>query len=362
MMRPLRVLVGVCGIGQGHASRQVELVAALREDGWRVKVAAFGRAVEVFRALGFDVTTTWAPMIPGTEHGLDWRAAFRRNVTQVYTAVSRYQHVCSEVRRFAPDVVVTDYEPMTARIAYRLGIPLVTVDQQSKYRHFDLRLRDGRRPLAERRRLELFFPRFAHAYVCSFFALDDPPPLNVTVVPPLRPDRLDPRRSGRGHALVYLSEYLGTASTTASDLIAQLRGVGHRRFVCYGAAFDASEIRRKANVTIKPLDRDTFLADLCEAAYVVSNGGHTLMSEAVALGLPFLACPLPTFDQRFCAEMVEAAGIGFNVPRLAADAIMEFERSVDRMRKRLAASPLLLTGDPRPTIVEGLRKLATRRA
>jgi hypothetical protein len=32
-----------------------------------------------------------------------------------------------------PDLVISDYEPISAQYAYASGTPLVTIDQQSKY-------------------------------------------------------------------------------------------------------------------------------------------------------------------------------------------------------------------------------------
>jgi uncharacterized protein (TIGR00661 family) len=352
------LLVGVCGIGHGHAARQLAVVEAARRDGWTVYVAGFGTTRAFFSRMGIPTLDTWAPILRAGENGLDWPGAVRANAFGLPVARRIWQRFVADVRDLAPDVIVTDYDPMSARAAYRLGIPLVTIDQQSKYRHFDLRTSDGARPVGEKRRLELFFPRFAHAFVCSFFHLGTPSRPGVRVVPsPVAESLREPSAPG-DHALVYLSDYLGERSLDRPGLLAVLNRLGHRQFRCYGSALSARQHEHHRNVMLCPPSRDAFLADLRTARFVVANAGHTLMGEALAAGIPYLACPLPTFDQRFCAEVLERHGLGARTDRLDAAAIGAFEEMTDGYRHAIATSRILLRGDPLPTILETLRECA----
>lgn len=61
-----------------------------------------------------------------------------------------------------PDLVISDYEPVSAQYSYALRIPLVTVDQQSKYLLADSREMPtfgDLTPNEEIARLSLFFPK-----------------------------------------------------------------------------------------------------------------------------------------------------------------------------------------------------------
>ncbi len=47
----------------------------------------------------------------------------------------------------------------------------------------------------------------------------------------------------------------------------------------------------EGNLIFKKTSEDDFLADLAACRYVIANGGHSLISEALYLGSRFSACP-----------------------------------------------------------------------
>ena len=71
-----------------------------------------------------------------------------------------------------PDLVISDYEPISAQYAYAHRAPLITIDQQSKYLSSAFPEQIGEYSLLdERMRLRMFFPVAESRIACSFFTI-----------------------------------------------------------------------------------------------------------------------------------------------------------------------------------------------
>jgi uncharacterized protein (TIGR00661 family) len=238
-----------------------------------------------------------------------------------------------------PDLVITDYEPVAATLAYASCCPLITIDNQSSFLGFRFppirsmhnnaeRLRDE-----ERCRLSFFFPKADERFALSFFRISYPadPRFAVTVIPPVI--RASIRRSSevngnhfRRKIVVYLSpgKPTGAASAgiqTATELADIFASQSDLDFVIFS---DRAGPSPASNVSIRPFDNDELPRELCTCDAVIATAGHTLLSEIVHLQKPVLAVPVDTFEQTYNARSIEMAGIGRAATVITADRLSQF--------------------------------------
>jgi uncharacterized protein (TIGR00661 family) len=122
-----------------------------------------------------------------------------------------------------------------------------------------------------------------------------------------------------------------------------LNTLNDERFIVYG-------LRRKlkdnepdeiiGNCHVKNNDEYTFLEDLRTAKAVITNGGFTLISEALHLGKPILSVPVQEhFEQAYNGLAVDQMGYGKFAPEITKEAMAEFLDNLPYYEKNLAKYP-----------------------
>ena len=127
----LRILYGVQGTGNGHISRSREIIRNLKADGHDVQVIVSGRDPALLWEMEvFEPFVALEGLTFSTKRGrLQYlKTARRLNFFGFY----------SDIRRFdarGVDVVITDFEPVSARIARRHRLPSIGIGHQYAFRH-----------------------------------------------------------------------------------------------------------------------------------------------------------------------------------------------------------------------------------
>src|SRR3989344_8837787 len=171
-----KILYGVCGIGSGHTHRQLPLIEHFSKS-CRIIVFAYGYSLDFYKKHFKDnsnvsIVPVAVPFYVGNENGIDLEATKKlaRNQGIDFDSTNAKAKEQISVTLGLPDLVITDYEPISAQFAYDNDIPLVTIDQQSKYLCADCPDRIGNVSVAEElARLKMFFPKADTRIACSFF-------------------------------------------------------------------------------------------------------------------------------------------------------------------------------------------------
>jgi uncharacterized protein (TIGR00661 family) len=302
-----RIVYAVHGYGRGHATRSMAMLAELRRR-HRVLVLAGGDA---YAAITPDHPATRIPTLgfaygraTGERSNL---ATLRRNAGAVLDLWCRgavFQMVADAMQAFAPDVVISDAEVWSHRVARHLGVPRIGFD------HIGL-LAWCRPAVDPSDRLEAAFDAWVYralmgrpdrVLVSSFYtAAADVP--GVRVVPTLaRQSVRDATVTDAGHLLVYLNQGRHQFDDRLRDVLASagrpVRVYGTPQRGCRGP------------LRFLPPGNDTFVADLASCHAVVSTAGNQLVGEAMHLGKPLLVMPERCVEQRLNARAVERLGIG----------------------------------------------------
>ncbi|MBN2139793.1 MAG: hypothetical protein JW718_02190 [Desulfovibrionaceae bacterium] len=321
-----RIFYGVMGDSRGHLSRSLSMAREM--PGHEFLFAGGGRVLEL-RSLGFRVLEL--PMVSTALAGN--RVAFTSTIGRAAMVLARSRATIRALARamedFAPDLALTDYEFFTPRAARLAGISCLSLDHQHVLTRTVHEPPPGQalnRALT-RSIIQGLFSASDRYLVSSFFDL--PPRLPDTeVLPPIIRQEVLAAGPGRaGHALVYFR------GGEPGDLLAALKRRGRRTMV-YGLGDAAKD----GPLVFRPTSVQGFLDDLSGCEYVISGGGHSLISEALFLGKPVLCLPAGFFyEQYFNAHFLARAGFGaLCLDWLDLDQTIEdFEAKIEGFRARI---------------------------
>ena len=323
------ILYGVNGEGSGHSARSREVLRHLKERGHNVYVASFDRGLRDLKS-EFDVTEIYGLRFAYVENKVRYGRTIGKNLLRAPRALRSMRLLVKLADRWRIDFVITDFEPLSARLAHHRSLPLVCIDNQHCLTNARIDYPRPYRKHAATAKLvtRLMVPRATAYLVTSFFT----PPLkkkNTFIFPPiLRREVLEAQASTGDYVLVYLT----SPSAEIAQLLQQLRA----KFVCYGFGRTTQE----GNLIFKAPGLDPFLRDLAGARAVIANAGFSLISEALHLRKPYLAIPVAhQFEQVFNAYWLQKMGYGAYWDELNRERIDSFLFNLDSYRGKLAAYP-----------------------
>jgi uncharacterized protein (TIGR00661 family) len=123
-------------------------------------------------------------------------------------------------------------------------------------------------------------------------------------------------------------------ASSQDNLIEALQNVRDESFIVYGLGRDES----LGNVTLRRFSEVGFIETLAAARGVITNGGFSLISEAVYLHCPVCSFPLgDQFEQYVNGAKIEQLGFGRCFPVFSSDSVKAYLYDVNRFVRNLAA-------------------------
>jgi uncharacterized protein (TIGR00661 family) len=326
----MRIIYGVSGEGSGHSSRAKEMAVHLVAAGHELLFVSYNR--------GFDSLHQWFPCqrIDGLRIlSVDNKVSIPRTLIYNLRMLPAYYRSIKTLRRvfdeFKPDLVITDFEPMCARLANSRALPLISLDNQHRMRFMDYE--SPAHLKFDRWVTEMVIrgvvPNPDVALATTF--LQGPvknehtflfPPILRSEVGLLRPT------AGNSHLVYVTSEY--------DSLIDTLRLMPQERFIVYG--YNRNEI--DGNLEFKEFSTAGFLEDVAASRSIIATAGFTLMSEAMYLQKPYLAFPMQgQFEQQLNAYCLQQLGYGMNANRADLATLQAFFERLPQFIEALSRYP-----------------------
>jgi uncharacterized protein (TIGR00661 family) len=323
-----RVLYGFSGEGSGHSSRTREMMGHLRERGHRVLGASYGRGYANLKD-DFELVEIEGLSLASVENRISARRTLRENLAKLAVGVAGYKRLSAAWESFAPDVVISDFEPLTAHLAPRMGLPLVTIDNQHRMRYLRFPCPAGLRrdALVTRAVIRALVPRPDVSLVTTFWFGPTKTARAFLFPPILRREILELTPRDEGHVLVYFTH-------PYDSFLEELLACPQERFLVYGSG----RVGREQNCEHRAPSRTGFLEALASAKAVIGTAGFTLITEALHLAKPYLALPLAgQFEQELNALLLADAGYGKNGRAGGAERVGDFLYRLPEYRQRLAS-------------------------
>lgn len=284
----MRLFYGVQGTGNGHITRARVMAKELYKAGIEVDFQFTGRASDKY----FDMTVfNGYQLRQGLTFSVD-----KGQVSYFKTLLnSKPISFVRDVKKLdleAYDLVISDFEPVTAWAAKTQGIPVLGLGHQYAFKHKIPR--KGSDPLAE--------------LVMKFYA---PVDIGVglhwhhfgqPVLPPIIETLAESTEVIKRKIIVYLP------FEDTQTVITHLSPFNQFEFHIYTPDFAPSPVDF---IICKPLSREGFQQDLIDCAGIISNAGFELASEALQMGKKILVKPLHAqMEQISNAAALQQLGYG----------------------------------------------------
>ncbi len=283
-----KIFYGVQGTGNGHITRARVMARELYAAGFDVTFQFSGRPAEKY----FDMEIFNGYRL---KEGLTFNTR-NGQVSYLKTALDanpiRFVKDVNSLDLTPYDLVISDFEPVTAWAAKKQKIPVIGIGHQYAFGHNIPR--KGSDPLADR--------------VIKYFA---PADIGVglhwhhfgqTILPPIIDTPALPDRIQADKIVVYLP------FEDPHEVVRHLCPFENFQFHVYMPEPVASKY---PHIVCKPLSRDGFQQDVYDCAGIISNAGFELASEALQLGKKILVKPLHAqMEQISNAAALEQLGYG----------------------------------------------------
>ena len=302
----MRIAYGVMGYGRGHAMRTMSVLPALMAD-HEVTVFAGGDAYDVLAPLFPTVRIPTIGYRYNARGGHSLLRTVRENVAPMSDLLfggDGMAQVERECRNRGIELVISDSEAWTHRVAQRLGLPRISFDHVGIIAyckpHFppDLWLAGMRDAVGYRQLMGV--PE--RILIASFYPAEGAYP-GVKVVGPMLRDIVKQQKARDGD---YLLCYFNKGEHQYRPHVDRALRLLDCPVVVYGTPHRG----QVDNLHFRAPSNDGFVRDLAGCKAVLSTAGNQLIGEALHFGKPFLAVPEDAFEQRLNAHMIERMGIG----------------------------------------------------
>jgi uncharacterized protein (TIGR00661 family) len=284
----MKILFGIQGTGNGHISRSKEIVKELLKSA-SVDVLLSGTQHEV--DVDFDIKYNYQGLgfTFGKRGGIDYLDSFR--TFNPYKLISDVRGL--PVRDY--DLVITDFEPVTAWACKAKGVPCVSISHQAA-----LLSPKTPRPGGKNRFQEWVLKWYAPG--TSLIGLHFKEYDSFIKTPIIRREMRNTEVKNKGHYTVYLPSFddkFLCRVLKSIDVPWEVFSKHHK-----------GESYRDGNVRVFAVDSNKFVESFSSCEGIITNAGFETPSEALYFGKKLLVIPMKRqYEQQCNAEALKRLGI-----------------------------------------------------
>jgi uncharacterized protein (TIGR00661 family) len=299
----MRILYGAFAQGHGHFSKAAVLVPLLERAGHTVRVISSGG---LHAPAGYDFR--WHRHFPGLAYVVrDGRTRYgetlRTWVRQIPQIFSHLRTIRSIVREFSPEIVISDFEPLTASPVIEAKCEVVALSRQVALFDSKVRLPSG---MSRERKLTRAVIRLFTAGADRQYGYHYAPASARCLPPVIRPNLASARPAAGDHLLVY-NVYHTVADGSPEALV---DWASRRRISVRAYGFPGVERGTRGRVEFKSASRHGMLSDMAGCRGVITGAGLTTAVEAFLLRKPVCVVPIPgQWEQYVNAFHLDLLGI-----------------------------------------------------
>jgi len=265
----MKILYGVQATGNGHISRARAMEKYLSQAGATVDYLFSGREADKF----FDMQQFGSYQV---KRGLTFvtdkgKVNYWQSLLQA--SISTLHRDIQQLDLSGYDLVLTDFEPISAHAARQQNKPSIALGHQYAFLH-DIPMENANLMT------QLVFKHFAPAQYQLGLHWHH---FNQAILPPIIDDVPQSIDTQPNKVLVYLPFEHQAA------VIDMLKPLTEYQFCVYGPGLDKTQL---GHITTHPQAVAPFKADLAQCQFVLSNAGFELISESIQLQKNIMVKPL----------------------------------------------------------------------
>ncbi len=326
-----RIIYGVSGQGFGHSARSHEVLAHLKKQGHTLLVLTYGQALGVMKP---DFPTM---EIPGlglnyqNNQVIYWRTVLD-NASMIMRTGKKWPALLKTIRAFKPDIVISDFEPLSVNFAHLENLPLISFNNQHQLVNSAISVPKKYQREFKTTKLIIKSMVWGAQYylITSFFKTPINKP-NTFLFPPVVREavrRLKP--AVKDFVLVY-------QNSDFDYILEELKKLKPQRFIVYS---NRPEETRDGNLTLKKHNPEHFLKDLQNCRAIIATAGSSLAFEALYLKKPYFAIPVAKqVEQTINAIQIKKLGYGDWAEIFTSKRGKNFLGKLESYRKNLKRQP-----------------------
>jgi len=265
----MKILYGIQQTGNGHITRSIRMIDALRSKGFEIDIITSGHNSQI--DLPFKVKSTFKGLtLRYTKNGnVSWlNTCLKSNIPKLiadsFYDVSDY------------DLVISDFEPVSAWAAKISNKPCVGLGNQYSIRYNEV-------PKVEGDNVSDFFLK-------NFAPCDLPIGIhyeqfsNLIFQPIISGDLIDKKIRDKNFYLIYLPN---VKDDLIVNVISKFKDI---KFKVYTKI--VNDNLKLKNITFKKIDRESFCKDLLNCSGIITASGFSTTSEALYLGKKLWSIPI----------------------------------------------------------------------
>lgn len=299
----MKVLYAIQGTGNGHLSRARDIVPILKEHA-EVDLLISGTQSQVAFPWEFKYRFRGFSFQYNHKGGISYRRSARNSFSN---------RLIREVRKLPVeqyDLVINDFEPISAWAARRRKVPSIALGHQASFRS-ELAPRPGKRDRFGEWVLRRYAPT-DHAIGFHFKAYD-----RHIYTPVIRQEIRELQTSDQGYYTVYLP------AVGDKRLIKALQQLSQADWQVFSK--ETKIAYRAENVWVQPVHNQHFIHSLAHATGLLTGGGFESPAETLYLGKKLFAIPIRgQYEQQCNAAALARMGVPV-APDLSA-------LTIDRLR------------------------------
>jgi uncharacterized protein (TIGR00661 family) len=284
----MKILYAIQGTGNGHLSRARDIIPILKNKG-ELDILVSGTQADL--SLPFPVKYTFKGLsfIFGKKGGVDlWNTYLKNNMGRILREIRSVP-----VENY--DLIINDFEPVSAWAAYFKGIPCIGLSHQSAVLSENAFL-----PIHKDRVGKFILKNYAPTKVNYGFHFEK---FNKhTFTPVIRKQVRELEISDKGHYTVYLPSY---SDEKLIKTLSQFKGINWQVFSKHN-----KNISIINNVSLRPIDNKAFIESMASCTGVLCGAGFETPAEALFLNKKLMVIPMKNqFEQHCNAAALLAMGV-----------------------------------------------------
>lgn len=284
----MKILYAIQGTGNGHLSRAKEIIPALIKRG-QVDLLLSGTQCEI--ALPYPIKYKYKGLsfYFGNNGGIDFIKTFKMN------SILRFLKEIKDCPVQDYDLVINDFEPVSAWASYLKGIKSVSLSHQGT-----LYTENVPKPLYFSLFGSFIIKNYAKCYYKYGFHFEK---YNQNIYTPIiRSDIRLLHQTEKDHYTVYLPAY------SDENIIHVLSKIKGTKWKVYSK--NATVYYQKKNVYIKPINSEKFEKSLASCRGILCGAGFETPAEALYLNKKLMVIPMKNqLEQQFNAQALKYLGV-----------------------------------------------------
>ena len=303
------ILFFVTGIGFGDAVREYAIIKELKKkEDVRIKIAAYGMS-KLFFEHKFPIVGIRGFNAASSKFNLESNNFMKSNAALPLTWNSQVKQLQEETKKFNPDLVVTDFEPlgvMFARKTKRKFIEVFGVEPKS----FEEFWRQKKRPIFHKLQANFLRGMYNAGNLYG----------EGVIVPSINKEKqfgkfkfvnLIVRETGKGNRLgkgkIVIMLGGSTFGVALGKILLKVLPKIDKEFVMFGFESPKEKISNVEFITIKENAQEY----VKNSSGVITLAGHSTISEALAFGKPILSFPIPNhIEQEYNGYVLKKNNLG----------------------------------------------------